>query len=250
MAPLRRGFAVAAAGALLAGCSIQFAASDEYEDSFAPAGATRVVVEGVDGDVVLRGMAVQDVQMRGTRRAVGATRKAARRLLERAELGASYDGGDLVLSFDPPLEYDGLVDLTLDRASTLPSAMGVAIDLDSGDVEISALAGPMDVRTSDGDVDIEDVGPAEIHAAADEGSIRYALTSTDFRVECRVGGGGTVIADASLQALIDGGAVQRAETGDGVVVFTSGAGAKSVTLEASAGDVAVSPLSRSPKMWQ
>ena len=100
------------------------------------------------------------------------------------------------------------------------------------------------------DVEIEDPGAAEIRATTDEGSVDYALAATDFRIECRAARGGAVVADASLQSLIDGGVVQRAEADDGATVFTSGTGAKAVVLEASAGDVTVSLLSRSPKIWQ
>jgi hypothetical protein len=249
MAPLRRAVVALAAAAVSSGCAIQFAATDEYSESFAPAGAVQVAFEGVEGDVVVRGMAVADVQIRGTRDAVGATRREAHRRLGRATLDPSFEGGSLVLSFDPPLADVGLVDLTLDRVSTLPSAMGLEADVAVGDLEIAALEGPLDVHTGDGDIDLDDPGDADVRAATDEGTVAYAFSSADFRIECDPGEDGAVLVGEALQALIDAGTVARSEQ-DGLVVLTSGTATKRVALAAAGGDISVSLLSRSPKMWQ
>lgn len=241
MAPLRLLPALAAAAA--AGCAIQFEASAEYEETFAPGGASGIAIEGVEGDVVIRGMDVDSLMMRGTRRAVGATEREARRRLGRARLDASSDGAVLALGFSPPLGDVGLVELELDRASTIPAALGLSVELESGDVDLSGLSGALDLRTRAGDIGVEDPGGGAVSATADDGRIEYALASTDFRIECEAGEGGAVLLDAALQSLVDSGDVERFD-GDGVVVLTAGSGAKAVSLLAPAGDIGVSLLSR------
>jgi hypothetical protein len=250
MASLKQtGAVLTIAAAAISGCAIQFEASSEYEEGFAPAGAAQVVLEGLDGDVVVRGMDLDTVQIRGTRHAVGATRREARRRLGRASLDARYDGAALVLEFSPSLEDTGLVDLELDRASTLPSAMGISAEVESGDIEVSGLAGAIDLETGGGDIDLEDPGTGNVLASSEDGSIDYALALTGFRIECDPGDDGAVLLDDALQSLVDAGTVQRTEEG-GIVVLGYGSAAKAVALTAEGGDISVSLLSRSPKTWQ
>jgi len=249
MAPLKRvilGLASSAA-ALVAGCAVQFSASDEYAERFAPGDATFVVFEGVEGDVVARGMEIADVQVNGTRSAVGATRREARRRLGGIGLDASREAGALVLSFNPKLEDEGLVDLTLDRVSTLPSVMGIGVDLEFGDVELSDIGGAMDIQTGAGDIEIEDsTEDAAVDATTDEGYIAYALTSWDellfpFRIECVVGEDGEVLLDSDLEALVDSSDVQRTEANGAVVIsfHADDSATKRVRLTANGGNISL-----------
>ena len=237
MAPLRRIAVVvcAAAVAVAAGCAVQVRETDEYAETFAPADAERVVFTGLDGDIVLRGKDIDDVEIRGTQSSIGATRRNAREGLKHAALDAEYLAGDLELSFAPPFELEGLVDLELDRVSTLPRGMGVSAAVETGDLEISGLAGAFDVETACGDIDVEDVGAASARASAGDGDVLYSLGLVGFYIKCTAVDGEVEIDDALLEA----GAVQHTEA-DGAIVLTYGDTLKRVDLTATGGDIVVS----------
>jgi hypothetical protein len=256
MASMRKAAlaAFACAAFSFSGCAVQFEASGEYAESFQTDGASRAVFEGLDGALVLRGMDVTDAQIHGTRHAVGATRREARRRLGRVELVAHRPGADLEMAFAPSLGDLGLVDLSLDRVSTLPQAMGISADLDTGNIEISDLLGAVDVTTGEGDIEIEDPGTAAVSAATEEGAIDYALALTPFSIECEIGEEGAVTVDAALQSLIDQNLVTRTESDGAVTLIYLGTDAdvaeKEVSLLAPDGEIFLSLLSRTPKTWQ
>jgi hypothetical protein len=235
MAPLSRRIAIAAC-ACAAGCAIQVLETDDYDETFAPGSAAKVVLEGLDGDVVVRGLEVEDVDIRGTRTSVGATRREAREGLKHAGLDAEYGADDLTLTFDQPLDLGGLVDLELDRVSDLPREMGLAVSVESGDIEVFGLAGRLDLETAQGAVEVDDFGAAPVHIETGRGDIRYSVGLVGFFIECLADGGEVEIDDALLAA----GAVEHTEA-DGTVVLTYGDDTgKRVALTTAGGGIRVS----------
>jgi hypothetical protein len=234
MAPLSRIALFSCAAAALVGCAVQALETDEYVETFAPTDTGRVVFDGLDGDIVVRGMEVDEVEIRGTQYSIGATRREARKGLKHAVLDAEYAAGDLKLSFNPPFALDGLVDLELDRVSTLPQAMSVAASVESGDLEISGLEGALDLESEHGDIDVDDVGPETVRAVAGDGDIRYSVGLFGFYIECAAASGTVTIDDALLAA----GAVRYTEI-DGAIVLTYGDTLKRVELSATGGDIEV-----------
>ena len=237
MAPLSRiaVIACASAVAVAAGCAVQVRETDEYAETFAPADAERVVFTGLDGDIVVRGMEIGDVEIRGTQSSIGATRRNARKGLKYAALDAEYRAGDLELSYEPPFELEGLVDLELDRVSTLPRGMGVTARVESGDLEVSGLAGAIGLETAYGSIDIDDVGTGAVRASSEDGDVLYSLGLVGFYIKCSADGGDVEIDDALLEA----GAVQHTDA-DGAIVLTYGDTLKRVDLTATRGGIVVS----------
>jgi hypothetical protein len=246
MAPLTRALLTAyACAAVVAGCAVQVLETGDYAETFAPAGAGRVVLSGLDGDVLLQGAEVAAVEIRGTRYSVAATRSAAREGLRHAALDAAVGGDDLLLSFAPPFELEGLVDLVLNRVSTLPREIGVAVSVESGDLTVSGLVGDLDLLSVDGDIAIDDAGSAFVRAEVGGGEIRYAVGLTGFTIECQAGGGAVEVDEALLAA----GAVRHEPEADGTIVVTYGdTYAKRVELTAAGGRIAIelSPDDDSP----
>jgi len=239
MAPLSRivfGVCACTAAALF-GCAVQVLETGDYAETFAPAGASKVVLEGLDGDVVVRGVdSSGDVRIRGTQTSIGATRRSAREGLRHAVLGAEYRADELSLSFEPPFELEGLVDLELNQRSTLPREMGLSVSVESGNLDIDGLAGDLDLEAAHGDISIDDAGSAFVRAEVGTGALRYSVGLTGFYIEC-VAGEGTVEVD---DALLYAGAELNAEA-DGTIVITYGdETSKRVELEASGGLIVVS----------
>jgi hypothetical protein len=247
MAPLRRIRIVAlgaCAAAWIAGCAIQVLETDDYDETFAPAGAARIALEGLDGDVVVRGLDTGDVVIRGTRYSVGATRREAREGLKHAALDAERSADDLVLRFDPPLELDGLVDLELDRVSNVPREMGLSVAVEAGDIDVVGLAGELDLETGQGDLDVDDFGVATARLTTEGGDVRYSVGLVGFFIECRAAGGAVEVDDA----LVDAGVDVNTEA-DGTVVLTyggDGAGKQVALTTAGGGGIRVSLNDGSP----
>jgi hypothetical protein len=238
MAPLSRTIlllAVTVAAIALCGCAVQVMETDEYAETFSRAGAGRVVIRGVDGDVVARGMAVDDVEIHGTRYSIGATRRAAREGLKHAVLDAAHRAGDLTLSFDPPFAFEGLVDLELDRVSTLPREMDLSVSVESGDLDVSGIAGALDLESVRGDIDIDDPGTEFVRASVGTGDVRYSIGLVGFYMECSAPGGTVEIDDG----LIAAGAIRTSDA-DGTIVVRYGDELKRVELTATDGRIEVS----------
>jgi hypothetical protein len=239
MAPLSRiaAWVCACSASALLGCAVQVLETDDYAESFAPADARSIALFGVDGDVVVRGAELNDVSIRGTQTSIGATRRSAREGLRYAVLGAEYRADELLLSFEPPFELEGLVDLELNQVSTLPREMGLFASLESGNIDVIGLEGELDLETADGDIAIDDPGASFVRAEVGTGVLRYAVGLTGFHIECVAEGGGTVEVDA---ALLDAGVSQETES-DGTIVITYGEDtSKHVELRTSGGHIEVS----------
>jgi hypothetical protein len=239
MAPLSRiaAFVCTCTASAVLGCAVQVLETDDYAESFAPANARTIALSGLDGDVVVRGAELNDVRIRGTQISIGATRRSAREGLRYAVLDAGYRADELSLSFEPPFELEGLVDLELNQVSTLPRAMGLSVSVESGNLEVSGLEGELDLETANGDIAIDDPGASFVRAEVGAGVLRYAVGLTGFHIECAAEGGGTVGVDA---ALLDAGAVQETEP-DGTIVITYGEDtSKRVELRTSGGHIEVS----------
>jgi len=255
----------------LSGCIIQFDAQDEYVLEFGVGDHGAVRFEGLDGDVDLRGMGTDLARLRGTRRAVGATKEKARRNLEQARLARESAGDAIILELDIPLELIGLVDLTLDRVSTLPEGLDVIIAVEDGDVLVEGMRGALDLRTDAGDIEVAEgegallavAGSGEVRAesagpmtiTAGEGADVAATTESDrevsitttggavvlsmppgqgFRLSCRPGEG-TVEVDPVFGAEIE------SEEG-GTVVYAAGDEARIIEIRTDGGDVRVAPI--------
>jgi len=233
MAPLSR-LALGVCACLVSGCAVQVLETGDYAESFAPAGAARVVLSGREGDVVVRGADLNDVSIRGTQYSVGATRRSAREGLRDAVLDATYGADELSLQFAPPFERWGLVDLELNQVSTLPRGMGLSVSVESGNIDVDALEGELDLETVEGDISIDDLGPSFVRAEVGPGVLRYAVGLTGFHIECVAEEGGTVEVDPALI-----GAAQHTEP-DGTLVITYGDDpSKRVELKTTGGRIEV-----------
>ncbi|MFO8073117.1 MAG: hypothetical protein R6V85_14695 [Polyangia bacterium] len=265
--------APAAVVLLAAACSLQFSESDPYDEAFDPGFFAGVRIAGVEGDIDLRAVESGDVLIRGTRRALGGTRRDARDNLEHAELAARDDGDVLELAFDPPLSKLGLVDLTLDRVCDLPPRMDIEICVDRGRLSTRGLRGeisletgegnivveeggelPVSLRTDDGevaarvrgalevratrrlDLEIEGTGDPPLEVESRGGAVLVALEPQNFRLTCYSGGGAITVA-AELEAEIR-------ELDDGAVMVSSGEadGARTGRIRSGGGDIDIDVL--------
>jgi len=263
----------ALAAALVSGCALQFEASGDYEETFDPGAAATLELAGLEGDVNLRGQAADSIKIRGTRVAVGATREAARDNLERARLQRvpGEGAGALRLEFAPRVEYIGLIDLELDRVSTIPAGMGVSIEVEEGDLQIDGVLGDLDLITDRGDIEVLG-GEGDVSADADSGTvwvqssgwidavsaghlrvdalginesevsaettgstIELGISPQDFEVICRTSGGEVDVDEALDTTVVEGA--------DGAVVVTSGTGARKITLRSRGANVTIEALS-------
>ncbi len=171
MVSLIARLAPVAVALLAAACSLQFSESDPYDEAFDPGLFAGVRIAGVEGDIDLRAVEGGDVVMRGTRRALGGTRRDARDNLEHAELVAREGGDALELAFDPPLSKLGLVDLSLDRVCDVPPWMGIEVGVDRGSLSTRGLRGEIDLETGDGDIAVEEGGELPVGLRTDGGAV-------------------------------------------------------------------------------
>lgn len=265
----KAGMGLWAAILLLGGCVIQFSAHDDYDETFGFEGFSSVRIVNVDGDMSLRGMETGDVKLCGTRFAMGRTDADARANLRLARLDVSPDLTDLTLEFDPPRDKVGLVDLRLDRLSTLPREAGVIVAVEDGDLAIEDLEGVLMLETGKGDISVIGGGTSTIRAVADDGDVsveangeiivesggqakvlaggvdgrplnvetdgellHIEIPLQDFEISCYPDGGNIEI-EASLEA----GSAQ--ELGDGLIRYVRGNGAKKITLRSNGGPILI-----------
>ena len=265
-----RHLAVCAFAALLGGCIVQFEVSDEYVETFEVEGQTLLKFAGFNGDVEFRGLSTSLVKLRGTRTAVGSTKQAAKDALRHARLDISFAGAETRLQFDPPLRYVGLVDIELDKVSTVPQEASVSLSLDEGDIYMDGVNGDLELKTGRGEVVVLDA-MGTVSAVAEGGSVEiesagaiYAETSRDARVSALGQSENTVqvstrggalnfeIASQDFEIICQAGTgeieisqqlqVQQENLEDGTVVFTSGTGARLVNLSSGGGDISIDAI--------
>ena len=259
------------AGLLLAaGCTFQFFESAPFDEEYPVGEHDRLALDGVAGDLELRGLGETSAVLRGTRHALGRTRDEAMANLRHADLEAREDGATLRLVFDPPLELVGAVDVELDRVGDVPAHLGVSADLGDGDIAVDGIRGPLDLGTRDGDVrvvaggeatvtvrarggraeiearggidaeadrDLELVargrGGQPVAARADGGDVLLDVEPQALRIRCHPGGG-QVVVDEALGAEVDA-------SGEDLVLVSRGdaAGAREVEIWSNGGRIEI-----------
>jgi hypothetical protein len=255
----------------LSGCIIQFDAQDEYVLEFGVGDQGAIRFEGLDGDVDLRGMDTDLARLRGTRTAVGATKEEARQNLEQARLVRAYDGDTIAVEPDIPVEMIGLVELALDRVSTLPEGLDVTIAVEDGDLLVEGMRGALTLRTDAGDIEVADgdgallatAGSGEVRASsagpmtidAGDGAEVTATTSSDGEIRITTTGGGAVLymlpgqgfrlscwpGEGTVDVDAVFGAELESEQG-GSFVYLAGDEARTIEIRTAGGDVRVEPI--------
>jgi hypothetical protein len=157
---------------LAAGCAIQFVEEGMYEESFPTSGRPAIELGGIDGDVIVAGVEGQTTAViRGTRAAVGSTSERARANLRFARLRSRVSSTGLILEFAPPVDKIGLVDLELDQLSHLPQTLGLIVDVDRGDLQVTDLQGALSLESGKGEVEVLGGGPGAVDVETHDGDV-------------------------------------------------------------------------------
>jgi DUF4097 and DUF4098 domain-containing protein YvlB len=267
----RRRFLAGAGGAVLAalgGCiSVSGNESEENTRTFGADDVEELDVSSTDGDVSVSADQRSDVRVDATKHG------DSQRALDDVELDATRTGGKLRLNVVRHSD-GGLLGSppTMDLDIAVPASLRVAaVESNTGDVDVTGTAGPLEAETSTGDVTVAGVDDSvSVETSTGDVTVRNVArvaqieTSTgDVEADVAALADGTEIetstgdVDAALSPSLDARVVVKTSTGDVSVAGldmrdrrqddddlagTLGEGGQELSIETSTGDVSLSAL--------
>lgn len=267
--PSRRRLLASATSLVLAGAAGCVASGREVEESISETieleGATRLTVTSEAGTVDITGEGSDTVSVAGHKRA------ASEDDLEAIDLEIDRTGDTVALAVDDetadgPLSFSPgpVLDLELD----VPESLRVArVQSGAGDINVAGVRGPLEAAAGSGSLEIDGVDGAittetgsgaqtlsavegSLTAEAGSGAVTADVRSLEGDSSIDTGSGSVSLTlpssvDATLEIttgsgdiVVDGSAVDRAETAD-VVERTLGDGTHALETETGSGDVEV-----------
>jgi hypothetical protein len=115
-----------------------------------------------------------------------------------------------------------------------PSDTRVRAGADSGGITVSGLAGPVDVHTDSGGIDVRDIG-SDVHATADSGGIRISNVAGSVITHVDSGGIEAYNVAGSIEAKADSGGIHLSQTKAAPIRAHVDSGGVTIHLAAGAG---------------
>jgi hypothetical protein len=124
-----------------------------------------------------------------------------------------------------------------DYQITVPRNLELAIDVDSGDIEVDAVAGALSLHTDSGDVRGRDLPAAHVNAKSDSGDVRLAFSTAPASVEAKSDSGNVKVELPRASYAVDADTDSGDTDVEGIVQYDLAS--RTVEATSDSGDVTV-----------
>jgi DUF4097 and DUF4098 domain-containing protein YvlB len=121
-----------------------------------PDGVTRFVLDGVNGDLTIRGAEGGEVKVAGHKNIHAFSRNDADRADQSSQVHLQREGDSLVLRVDTP-SHSGMLSISSDLDITVPKGLNLEAR-GRGDLSVEDMAGTVSVTDRQGDVRLSNIG--------------------------------------------------------------------------------------------
>lgn len=194
----------------------------------------KVIVDGLDGPVVVEGWDRNEVSLAATKHASAGSEEDAERLLADMETAFRRSGSELTISVTGNGHRRRGSDAWIDCYIRVPAASDLYVDTSSGSVDIRGVSGRIRLDTGSGSATLRQCG-GEIVVDTGSGAVAADDISGDLNID--VGSGAVTVVGISGELFVDAGSgsVNARRVGGKVTIDSAGP----VTTSETGGDLVI-----------